>query len=558
MLLEAGLVRRKGLEVALKEQRARGGRLCYHLMRMGKVTPASLYLFLQEHFGVITPDLLEMLRTSPAVDMLPARLAHFYQMVPLRRKGDSLLLALANTDNPNLIPAVEELTGLKVDPVICPPSFIQEALERFFETHDEAVLVRNVVGDNVLILSDRRQSILPATPDSLVDNSPPLDWLRAIIAEAIKRHCPEILLEPLHGEARVNYRPREGEESTRALAPSVRAAVTLALEDLAKMAARGRTVPREGRFRLRQDDRWLAILVTSLPDLQGDAYHLRLVEERIRKENLGEMLEDYPEARSTLENALARKKGLLLLAAPEGHYRERILSTLVSSLQWEGGRSILLTGPEGPRLPGIDSRELAITGAPPLPKMVAAAVRDRPDLLTVLCVRTREEVAALFEAANDCLVVAGVRQSDAFEALEWLCHLGFLSEIQTGRLCGILGARMVERICEHCRKRCDVLEDFPNLGSTFNGGGVYFTNTGCRACREAGILDLEPAFEFLPGAFALSDLPGTFAGSEGIRRARARAGVKTLFSSLMARAAAGEVDVREPLRLLFHEGRGSA
>jgi len=35
-------------------------------------------------------------------------------------------------DSPRLIPAVEELTGLRVEPLICPPSLIGEALSRFY------------------------------------------------------------------------------------------------------------------------------------------------------------------------------------------------------------------------------------------------------------------------------------------------------------------------------------------------------------------------------------------------------------------------------------------
>src|SRR5258705_6610347 len=124
LLVEAGLVRREDLDAALAEQRLRGGRLCYQLMRLGKVTPGSLFVFLQDHFGIIAPDLLEILRQEPLVDLIPARLAHFYQMVPLRKEGDRLLLALAYVDNPSLIPAVEELTGLKVDPVIGPPGLV--------------------------------------------------------------------------------------------------------------------------------------------------------------------------------------------------------------------------------------------------------------------------------------------------------------------------------------------------------------------------------------------------------------------------------------------------
>src|SRR5206468_1645488 len=124
----------------------------------------------------------------------------------------------------------------------------------------------------------------------------------------------EFLVEPLEEGVRVSFRQREGSDGFRLLPSSLQAGLGMALEDLSKMAARGRTVPREGRFRLRRGERRLAVLVTSLPSLNGDAYHLRIVEERIHKETLEEMLEDYPEARAGLEGALTSRKGVLLLA----------------------------------------------------------------------------------------------------------------------------------------------------------------------------------------------------------------------------------------------------
>lgn len=558
LLVEAGLVHRDDLEKALVEQRLRGGRLGYHLMRLGKVNPGSLFLFLQSHFGVISPELVEILRTGPAVDLLPPRLAHFYQMIPLRQEGGTLLLALSNVDNPNLIPAVAELTGLKVDPLICPPSLIREALEKFFPVHDEAGVIRDAVGENVLVLSDPAHDISPVAPDTLGPDASAFDWLRSLIAEAIHRHSREILVEPLREETRVAYRQKENVETSRVLRAEVRAPLVQALEDLSKLAGRGRTVPREGRFRLQHGDRKLAVLVTSLPGFHGDAYHLRIVEERIQKDTLEGMLEDYPEARAGLEAAVGRKRGLILLCAPEGHYREQILTALIGSLRWQVGRTVFLAGPDAVRIPGVDIREIDARRKLPFRELAAAALRERPDLLAVVRVGSREEIAVLFEAAAERLVVAGIRSADAFATLNELVRGGFLSRIREGRLGGVLGVRMVERVCEHCRKRYDLQEEFPNLLSGLNGAGLYFANTGCRACRGAGVTDLEPAFEFLPGDPAVAEPLAHPSIPEAIRREQVQAGGKTLFASVMARAATGEVDVREPLRLLLYEGRGAA
>ena len=555
LLIEAGLVRREDLDLALAEQKLRGGRLCYQLMRLGKVTPTSLFVFLQDHFGIIAPDLLEILRREPLLDLIPARLAHFYQMVPLRKEGDRLLLALAYADNAGLIPAVEELTGLKVEPVICPPSLIQESLARFFATDDEPGVERRVLEDSLLVLSDPGKSIFPLRLDALKESASPVLWLRAVIVEGIKRRSREILLEPVDDGLRVTFRQRETGDSIHHLPAVLQTGLGLALEDLSKLSARGRTVPREGRFRLRHGDRRLAVLVTSLPSLNGDAYHLRLVEERIRKQSLEEMLEDYPQARAGLEAAVSQRQGVLLLAMPEGHHREQVLSALIQSVRWQAGRCIFLAGPHSPPVPGMDARMLEEIRPRALLDSIESALRDGPDLLAVHGLESQEEAQALFDAGSGRLVIAGIPRSDAFEALEWIQQAGLLPRVREGKLCGILGARMVERICEYCRRRYDLLEEFPNLMTEPPGGGLYFANTGCRACRGAGVVDLEPAFEFLPGDADVCESLLRLAPQGGARREGLRAGVKTLYSSVLERAAAGEVDVREPLRLLQLERR---
>ena len=401
LLIEAGLVRRADVDMALEEQRVRGGRLCYHLMRLGKVTPAALFLFLQDHFGVIAPHLLETLRSSPAVDVIPARLAHFYQMVPLIREGNKLLLALAYVDNPNLIPAVEEMTGLKVEPIICPPGMLRDSLARFFQTEEEAGVIRSALEENVLVLSDPSREIAPGAPESLADDASGVVWLRALIGEAVRRRCREILLEPLDGESRVTFRQRGGGPGVaRDLAPGPSGPVGVARRIFRKWRPGGEPFP--GRLdsscALRSDISrcWSP----GFPGCHGDAYHLRMVEERIRKTGFEEMLEDYPEARSALEIALATRKGVLLVAAPDGHYRERIITAFVQWIRWEAGQTILLGGPRSVRLPGIDLRVVEDAETAPLPDAIRAAVHDRPDLLAVLQVQTQSEVSALMAAGR--------------------------------------------------------------------------------------------------------------------------------------------------------------
>src|SRR5206468_277588 len=101
-------------------------------------------------------------------------------------------------------------------------------------------------------------------------------------------------------------------------------------------------------------------------------------------------------------------------------------------------------------------------------------------------------------------------------------------------------------VAPEVRTATEVSDLFQAAAARLDGVDGCFANVGCRVCRGAGALDLEPVFEFLPGSLSLAGESRSPKASRERRRDLARAGVKTLFSSAMGRAAAGELDVREP------------
>src|SRR5262245_7877158 len=130
LLLEAGVVSGAGLRNGLEAQRLGGGRLGWHLMRLGEVVPVGFHLFLDTHLEGMRPDLVSDLRDGGAAPLVPARLAHHYGMMPVRDAGGTLEIALGSADQRGLVPAVETLTSRRVEPIICPPSFVADAIAR--------------------------------------------------------------------------------------------------------------------------------------------------------------------------------------------------------------------------------------------------------------------------------------------------------------------------------------------------------------------------------------------------------------------------------------------
>ena len=111
----------------------------------------------------------------------------------------------------------------------------------------------------------------------------------------------------------------------------------------------------------------------------------------------------------------------------------------------------------------------------------------------------------------------------------------------------------MEQLCRACARPYDLhdlLSPWPPHRRP--SPGAYATAQGCAGCRGSGQLRLGPVFEFLPvSPEDRSFRPGLAAGR--LRERRAREGKVTLLHAALREAAAGAIDVKEPLRLLLHE-----
>lgn len=552
LLVEAGIATRRAVGSGLEEQRLRGGRLGYNLLKLGLATPAAMHLFLKDSFEDLAPELADALHTAPVVDLIPARLAHYYGMVPVSVQDGVLALGVMSADFPALIASVEELTGLRVDPFICPPSLVTEVLARFYPSEVETGVVYRPGSDHSLILSDRRRRVLPALPEMLRQDAPAADRLRAILAEAIRRGARRVRIEPRREAMRLTFSGRRLDDHDMEQPGSAYVGLARLLEGLSGIATRGRVVPREGRFLLLTDGRRIAVSVSAMPGLEGDSLTLDLRDERVAQASRGDMQDALPDLVRAVDRIAESPHGLLLVAGSDAVEArvgvDCVLSLLADRLP---GRTWI--GEQGLRA-SMESTSLTLDEEEiPFEAILGRALAGTPDLIVLPDVdRPGRARAALDEASRRFVVATFAPAHDACAAAEALVRSG-LGSLLRSPLVGILGVRLMERLCESCRRPVDPSEFLlPAPRYRRPPKGEYGVSQGCTACRASGFLQWQPVFEFLPPS-ADGDLLMPQVTARARRADRARQGLQTLFLAGLAKAAAGIVDAREPLRLLLHE-----
>jgi len=552
LLIEAGIATRRAVASGLEEQRVRGGRLGYNLLKMGLATPASLHLFLEDHFEDLQPGLAGEVLTRPPVDRIPGRLAHYYGMVPVAVEDGVLALGLSSADVPALIPAVEELTGLRVDPLICPPSIITEVLRRFYPAEVEPGVLYFPGAENQLVLADRGRGIVPVLPEVLRPEAPPSDRLRAIAAEAVRRGARSIRIEPQAKIVRVVFSGRRVDDQEVTQERGIYPGLARLIEGLSGIATRGRVIPKVGRFTLLIEGRRVAVSVSALPGLEGDTYTLDLRDERVVAGNAQDVRDDLPGLAPLVDRLAEDGRGLLVVAAAD----ELGAATAVRcALDLLGGRHPRRAGlGEIGAMAGLDPFPLARDGeAFPFEAVLERAGQASPDVLLIPdLLEPGRAAAAAGQAGRRIVLATVVPAGDAAAVIESIARAG-LARLLRPVLSGILAVRLMEELCTGCRRPVDLADLL--AGSPAHRRpppGEFAAGQGCASCRGSGVMRLRPVFDLFAPAPG-SEMFAPQASAASMRRDRVRRGEETLCLAGLRKAATGLVDVREPLRLLLHE-----
>src|SRR3989454_12827433 len=132
LLVRENLISLQQLQKAQDEQKKTGGRIGYHLTKLGFIEESELTSFLSKQYGVPSINLKEFDIDAEVVKLVPKEVAEKHQCVPVNRAGASLILAMSDPSNIYAIDDIKFLTGYNIEVVVASEQAIKEALEKYY------------------------------------------------------------------------------------------------------------------------------------------------------------------------------------------------------------------------------------------------------------------------------------------------------------------------------------------------------------------------------------------------------------------------------------------
>lgn len=133
ILKEAGLIDEFQLQSALSYQRNWGGKLGSILIEMEFVREEELAKVMAENLRTPHVDLFEPEIPEAVIKMIKAEVAKKYQVVPVKKEGGALVLAMFDPLDLEAIDGIRFITGLNIKPSLAMKSEITDAIRKYYD-----------------------------------------------------------------------------------------------------------------------------------------------------------------------------------------------------------------------------------------------------------------------------------------------------------------------------------------------------------------------------------------------------------------------------------------
>jgi len=489
LLVREGLITRDQLDQGLIEQKNTGMRLGYCLVKLGFVQELEITKALARQYKMPAVDLSRFEVDQKIIKLVPTDVAVKHMVLPLKREGRTLTVALADPTNHAVVDDLKFITRYDIFPVIAGEYTLRTAIERYYEQTDAQLqnLLKDMEEEDLEVIEEEDDDA--GQPLQVGDDAPVVKLINGILTDAVKRGASDIHIEPFEHEIRVRYRIDGALQEVMKPPAKLKAALTSRVKIMSNLNIAERRVPQDGRIKLKMGKRVIDFRVSTLPVIYGEKIVLRILD----KGNLTLDLTKFgfePQAEKDLMRSILNPYGMVLVTGPTGSGKT---TTLYSALQRINTIEVNIMTAEDPveyNLHGINQvlvrNEIGMSFAAAL----KAFLRQDPNIIMVGEIRDIETGSIAIKAAlTGHLVLSTLHTNDAPSTITRMIDMGIEPFNVASAVNLIVAQRLVRRICSHCKapheyapEELEALSMSPDELRSMQ----FFKGTGCDTCNGTG------------------------------------------------------------------------
>ncbi len=540
--IQSGLLSESQLDLALREQSRIGGYLGEVLVQLGFVSAEAITEVLARENQVDVYDVRNSVIDSSVLELISYKTAKRFKVIPVALTEDGVTVAFADSYDVVAMDQVERECGRFVTVVTAPEAHIVEAIERSY-TRKKSI---NETIETVL-------SGGPPNAQNSGDETPMVRLVDQILADAIKHGASDIHFHAEEKNLRVRVRV-DGVLRQEVIVPkTIQAALIGRIKLISGLNITEKRIPQDGRIRFTFGSSNIDLRVSTLPTNHGESVVMRVLDSGSVQLSLDQLgLSDSD--RSRFEGAVNRSFGMILVTGPTGSGKTTTLYTALSTIDRETRSVFTLEDPIEYSLPLIRQTQINEKVGMSFSAGLRALLRQDPDVILVGEIRDQETAELSVRAAlTGHTVFSTLHTNSAIGAISRLIDMGVERYLIPSALVGVVGQRLLRRLCNECKKEntgLDPIYQDKKYAHLAPDTGTNWDAVGCKSCSGSGYSGRLAVYEVLIIDEHFHDvILNGGSESEIIDIARSR-GMTTLIEDGLSKSNQGLTSISEVVRVL--------
>ena len=537
MLVRSGIISQDVLRRALRlQEESQDKRLGDILVEMGAVKDDDIINFLGKQLGIPYLDLTTTSIDEQLIKRIPADFLEKNLVLPVRREGGKILLAMADPLDVVAMDEVSMATNSGVIPVLAPSEQIKDVLGR----------LRGEVVHAVEMAESSGQSRDPLEGEVVIrEEADPLDTL---ILRAYRLQAADFHVAPREFDARIRFRIHGVTYDVAIITRDMYQRLLSRFLQLMNWTEEKLSVFAEGRYKGALQGQDIYLGASTLPTAHGARIAFRLLNLEAKEHEISEL--GFPdELRKELEELIHRPHGFVVFAGPPGSGRTATVNGVIRDMTSPEKIIFVFESPRKFPVKGVAHLKVPEDGL--TRAWLRGILSQLPDVLVFGEIQGREEVRLAVEAVlSGCLVISTLHAQDSGAALTRLFHMGVDATLLTSALTGIVSQRLIRLLCPACKESYPpAAEDLKRLNIT-EKGIAFYKPRGCAKCMHTGYSGRTAIYEILRMKEGIKDQILKGSSPAAIMNSAVTSGMITLKTSAIRKVREGITSEHELYRVM--------
>ncbi|MDB6152066.1 MAG: type secretion system protein [Chthoniobacteraceae bacterium] len=551
LFADQGIVDRDQINDIAQEVDRTGKSLTQTMVDYGIVTEDEYYQTVAESMGT---DFVGLAGYEPApevISLVPASLAVLHRAMPLGTDGYTIQIALADPLNSQTAEDLRFALGKEIQVVVAAVYQIDELIKKHYGNDASSM-------DEILAQLGGEMEF--GGPDSQINEknleaeanaTPIIRYVDLILFQAIQDRASDIHFEPFETEFKIRYRV---DGALYEMSPPPRhlaGPVTSRVKVMANLNIAERRLPQDGRIQKIIGGRQVDLRVSTLPTQFGESVVMRVLDRAAVNLSL-EALKMPPHIHNYILKTIEKPNGIFIVTGPTGSGKTTTLYAALNEINTIDSKVLTAEDPVEYDIEGIIQVPVNEAIGLNFARVLRAFLRQDPDRIMVGETRDIETAQIAIQASlTGHLVFTTLHTNDAPGAVTRLVDMGVEPFLISAALEGVLGQRLIRKICTGCRTPYEPSEAvLTQLGLSPHeiGDKNFYYGKGCEACNNTGYKGRKGIYELLDMSDPIRELINERAPGVVLKQKAIELGMTTLRQDGLRCIYDGETTIEEVLK----------